>query len=182
MGRLERLAVRVTLSVLDGEPTDELIFCSRWGNVETLSALLRAIAEGQLTSPMAFSGSVHNAAPGLVGQIRKERINHTAIAAGEQTFTAGLIEGFTRLVSKECRDVTVTFADLPLPEVYRDFEDEFQSGIALAMRLTLAPPGDAAGDVPVSLGRKGVLDVLDRLKEGRSDLSLRGVQWAEAAR
>src|ERR1700722_3014232 len=80
MGKLERLAVRCALGVLGTESTDELIFCSRYGNLETLLSLLRGIACDQLVSPMAFSGSVHNATPGYIGQIRGERIRHTALA------------------------------------------------------------------------------------------------------
>src|SRR5438105_5017559 len=70
MGRLERLAARCALGVLksdhrQGEQTGELIFCSRFGNVETLETLLCSLYLREPVSPMAFSGSVHNAAPGL---------------------------------------------------------------------------------------------------------------------
>jgi len=165
MGRLERLAVRCTLGVLDGKgSTDELIYCSRHGNVETLALLLRSIAAREPMSPMAFSGSVHNAAPGLVGQIRNERLSHTALAAGSRTFGAGLVESYARLATDECCDVTLTFADVPLPEPFAQFEVEDVPGVAIALRLTLGSEKTEAA--PVNSGRAGVLDLLDHLRAG----------------
>ena len=175
MGRLERLAVRCTLSVLADASTDELIFCSRYGNVESLSTLLRGIAEGELTSPMGFSGSVHNAAPGLVGQIRQERLSHTAVAAGRQTLAAALVEAYARLQSEECESVTVILADLPLPDHFHEFEDELLPGLALAMRIELGGEGDAA--VELAPGRAGALALLERLKSGINGISVGGASW-----
>ena len=172
MGRLERLAVRCAFGVLDDKPTGELVFCSRYGNVETLALLLRGIADGQLMSPMAFSCSVHNATPGFVGQIRKERIGHTALAAGAGTFSAGLIESYARLVSDDCEDVTLIFADLALPELYDEFEDEDAPGLAMAIRLERAEEDAAATPLTVGPGRRGALDVLDGLRSGTVRLDL----------
>jgi Beta-ketoacyl synthase, N-terminal domain len=171
MGRLERLAVRCTLGVLDKSgTTDELVFCSRHGNVETLASLLRSIAAREPLSPMAFSGSVHNAAPGLVGQICKERLGHTALAAGSETFGAGLIEVYARLATEECRDVTLTFADLRLPEPFLAFEDEDKPGVAIALRLTLG--SDDSEAMLVAPGRTGVLELLDRLNAGDTQIAI----------
>jgi hypothetical protein len=180
MGRLERLAVRCTLGVLDGKGgTDELVFCSRHGNVETLVTLLRSISAGEPMSPMAFSGSVHNAAPGLVGQIYKERLSHTALAAGNTTFAAGLVECYARLATGESRDVTLTFADIRLPDPYLAFEDEDVPGIAIALRLTLAVAGGQAA--PVSPGRTGAFELLDRLKAGAEQIAIDALSRSEAA-
>lgn len=166
MGRLEKLAARCALGVLDETPTGELIFCSRYGNLETLSSLLDGIAEEQLMSPMQFAGSVHNAAPGLVGQIRKERLSHTAIAAGPDTLRAGLLEGAVRLMSGEESDVTLMFADMALPGFYLEFGDEDVPGIAMALRLQLAETdGDAKANL-VGPGRQGALELIDSLRKG----------------
>lgn len=172
MGRLDRLAIRCTMGALAGASADELIFCSRYGNVEVLSGLLRAIAEGQLTSPMAFSGSVHNAVPGLIGQIRRERLSHTAIAAGRDTLAAGLIEAYARLASDGCDCIAVTFADLPLPEHFRPFEDEILPGLALTMLVGLSSGRDGATAVRIEPGRRGALALLESLREGPVDLAM----------
>lgn len=182
MGRLERLAVRCALAVLDDEladgPTGELVFCSRCGNVETLSALHRGIATAQLMSPMAFSGSVHNASPGLVGQVRNERLSHTAISAGAHTFAAGLVEAYTRLLLDECKDVTVIFADVLLPDIYGAFEPEAEDGVAAAMRIGRADDFEGLPVATVKPGRKGVLALLEELREGAVGISLEGLPWA----
>ena len=174
IGRLERLAVRCTMGVLQDETTDELIFCSRYGNVEALSALLRGIAENQLTSPMMFSGSVHNAAPGLVGQIRKERLSHTAIAAGRHTLAAALVESSAHFETNDCASVTVTLADLPLPDHFHAFEDEVLPGLALAMRLEPASESDMRSAIMIEPGRRGALSLLESLKEGPVSLAVGG--------
>lgn len=139
-----------------------------------LSQLLRGIAESQLTSPMVFSGSVHNAAPGLVGQIRKERLSHTAIAAGRHTLAAALIESLAHFETSDCASVTVTLADLPLPEHFHAFEDEILPGLALAMRLERASDSDMRSAVAIEPGRRGALSLLDSLKDGTVSLAVGG--------
>jgi hypothetical protein len=179
MGRLERLAVRCAFGVLDETPTAELIFCSRYGNVESLASLLRGIAEEQLMSPMLFSGSVHNAAPGLIGQIRKERIAHTALAAGPDTFAAGLIESYARLVADDCDDVTMIFADVALPEIYDEFEEECVPGLAMAVRLERSNEQGRDNVLAISPGRRGAIEVLEGLKKGPVCLTLgEGMAWS----
>lgn len=180
MGKLERLAVRCMLSVLTSGTTSELIFCSRYGNLETLSALLRSIGAGEPVSPMAFSGSVHNAAPGMVGQIRKEKIAHTALAAGENTLRAGLVEAYARLAADRCPDVILAYADLPPADVYADFEnDPTSGGIGLAMRLVL---GEAESDaVGVATGRLGALALIERLRGNFGVLAVGGGPWRMSA-
>lgn len=172
MGRLERLAVRCALGVLEDSPSPELILCSRFGNLETLATLLRGLAEEQLMSPLAFAGSVHNASPGLIGQIRHERIPHTAIAAGVHTFAAGLIESYARLICDECRDVTLVFADLALPDPFATFEDEDAPGLAMAVRLERVVERPLHNPTPISAGRRGVVEVVERLKGGPAVLSV----------
>jgi hypothetical protein len=175
MGKLERLSVRCTLGLLAGGTTSAIIFCSRYGNIETLGSMFSSIAAGELISPMAFSGSVHNAAPGLVTQISKERIVHTALAAGPHTFEAGLVEAYAHLTAEDCSDVVVCYADLPLPELYTEFEVEHRPGLALALRVE---PGAAGkGESDVLPGRAGALDVLARLQRGESELVVGGGAW-----
>lgn len=173
MGRLERLAVRCILSILQSGTTAEIIFCSRYGNLETLDSLLRSIGAGEPVSPMAFSGSVHNAAPGIVGQIRKERISHTALAAGEDTLPAGLMEAYARLAADGCADVIVAYADLPLAGAYGDLDREAGPEVGLAMRLVLEEADSEAG-AKVLRGRAGALALIEQLGLGTSKLAVGG--------
>ena len=181
MGRLERLAVRCALGVLATTTTDELIFCSRYGNIETMTALLRGIAEGQMMSPMAFSGSVHNATPGLIGQIRRERMAHTAVAAGPNTLAAGIAEACARLASDEYGSVAVMFADLPLPDHFHEFEDEVLPGLALTMRMEFPSAGADSEIVTIEPGRRGAFAVLERLKQGVTDFTIGEAPWPKRA-
>jgi beta-ketoacyl synthase-like protein len=181
MGRLERLAARCALGVLETAKPDELIFCSRYGNIETMSALLQGMAEGQMMSPMAFSGSVHNATPGLIGQIRHERLAHTAVAAGLNTLIAGVAEACARLAQDECSNVVVIFADLPLPDHFHEFEDEALPGLALAMRMELTSAGADNEIVVIEPGRRGALAVLERLKQGATDFTIGEAPWPKHA-
>lgn len=180
MGSLERLAVRCMLSTLQGGTSSELIFCSRYGNMETLASLLRSLAVNEPVSPLAFSGSVHNAAPGLVGQIRKEKISHTALAAGQNTLRAGLVEAYARLAADDCDDVIVAYADQPLADVFGDFDPESGTRIGLAMRVALegATSGSA---VPVWPGKGGALAVMERLEQGASEVVLGDEPWIASA-
>jgi len=182
MGRLERLAVRCTLGTLqDDTPTDELVFGSRYGNLETLLSLLKSLSLCEPMSPMGFSGSVHNAVPGLVGQIRKERLSHAAIAAGPDTFAAALLECCARLTTGECRSVTLTFADLGLPDAYQGFREPGgeETGVALALRLETAT-ASANDTIAVRPGRQGVLDVIAGLTDGKRQLAFDEISWSGA--
>jgi hypothetical protein len=170
MGKLERIAVRCALGVLDDEPPGELIFCSRYGNLETLESLLTSLAGNELLSPMAFSGSVHNAAPGFVGQIRKERLSHTAISAGASTLSAGLVEALARLTTRESDNVVLIYVETKPPEIYRELDGEIVGDIGIALRLMLSAEcgeGTVVGD-----GWNGALALLDAMQVGERHLTL----------
>ncbi len=132
MGPMERLMARCALGVLRDQPAAEIILCSRHGNVDILVSLLRSISEKEPLSPMAFSLAVHNAAAGLLGQIRGDRTGHTALAAGRETLLAGLIEGYARLATASECPVALVFGDWPLPEIYERFTDLERGGTAMA--------------------------------------------------
>lgn len=179
MGKLERVAVRCMLGILASGTSSELIFCSRYGNVETLAVLLRSIIAEEPVSPMAFSGSVHNAAPGMVGQIRKERLSHTALAAGPDTLRAGLVEAYARLCVDGCNDVIVAYTDLPLADFFGELGQDGTIGVGLSLRLSLdKTDGEAAMVTP---GRGGVLSVIEQLGQGSRILAVGDGPWTASA-
>ncbi len=140
MGPLERLMAQCALGVLRDLPAAEIILCSRYGNVELLVSLLRSISKREPLSPMAFSLAVHNAAAGLLGQMRGDRTAHTALAAGRDTLLAGLIDGYARLATDCERPVALVFGDWPLPEIYRRYMDLECGGTAMAMLICRRMP------------------------------------------
>jgi len=76
-----------------------IVFASRDGE-DTLTR--RTVADFRAdgtVSPIAFSASVYNAAPGLWSVVTGNRAPYTAIAAGRETVRCGLIEALTARVS-----------------------------------------------------------------------------------
>jgi hypothetical protein len=144
-------------------PGCELVFASRYGDVTTALMLSEAIVAAEPLSPSAFSACVHNAAPGLAAQVLGEKSSHTAVAAGEASLAAGLLEAWLRLSSGEASEVLVLFAEQPLHGLYGEFEHEpGVPFVALAVRLGLGEGGGASAGV----GRTGALALLASLEAG----------------
>ncbi|ABS63106.1 hypothetical protein Plav_1486 [Parvibaculum lavamentivorans DS-1] len=141
LGPLARMGVACGLGIAP-EGDADIVFCSRYGDLSLAHQLLAALVATEPMSPAGFSMSVHNAVPGVLDLARKARIGHTAIAAGAQTFSAGLAEAWLRLGERPHLRLVLVFADLPLPDIYRQFADEDAGGAAFALRLS-AEPGEA---------------------------------------
>lgn len=156
LGIYGRMAVSCGLSVTGAESSD-LVFCSRYGDVDLAYGLLKSLATDELMSPAAFSLSVHNAVPGVMDLVRKSRVGHTAIAAGLESLSAGLTEAYAKLAARPERAITFVFSEGEVPDHFKPFADEKGFGLALAMSLSavpseksfcqiaLATPDDAAG-------------------------------------
>src|SRR3546814_15070284 len=77
--------------------------------------------------------------------VRKSRVGHTAIAAGTQSLSAGLVESWGKLAENPDRKIALVYADCALPEIYREFSDMKMGGGALAMTLSAQRPDRLAG-------------------------------------
>lgn len=76
----------------DLEQNFRIIFASRDGEDDLTRKLVEAFnAEGDV-SPMRFSTSVYNAAPGLYSILTKNVASYSAIAAGNETLDCSLLE------------------------------------------------------------------------------------------
>jgi hypothetical protein len=116
------------------------VYTSSYGEIETMVLLLDVIfrGDGQL-SPMRFKNSVHNAASGL-GSIGQGNTSFsTALAAGDRSFEAGVIEAIA-LVNERGGDVVISCADdvIPPPLACMDSREALAVGIVLS-----AEPGPA---------------------------------------
>lgn len=129
-----RDALRCGLRLLQGAPLSDLVFCSWNGDLAATVQLLEDIQQRTLLSPAQFSLSVHNASAGLLGQALGRTSNHTAIAAGELSLQAGLIDTYTRLINNEAPSVVLVFADVSIPPPYTRF-DPTGPNVHLAMLL-----------------------------------------------
>lgn len=176
MPRFALAAVRCAAGV--AVPGCELVFASRYGDVATALTLSEAIVAADLLSPSAFSACVHNAAPGLAAQILGEKSSHTAVAAGAESLSAGLLEAWLRLSSGEAAQVVVLFAEQAMPALYGAFDHEPGApSVALAVRLGLGEAGAAA---VVGPGRQGALGLIAALEAGAAQLTVEAGHQAAA--
>ena len=137
---LDRIALHVAHAcVKDGEAV-RVVFASRHGELARSAELLAQLAAAEMPSPMAFSLSVLNAAPGLYGIARKDRSASTAVSAGADTFPMALIEGAAQAWAEPDVPVVVAFADEPPPAVYRSLVDTPRRAYAVGIRLEARSP------------------------------------------
>lgn len=152
-----KMAVACGLSV-SGADCSDLVFCSRFGDINLAYRLLLDLVDGALLSPAAFSLSVHNSVPGVMDLVRKSRVGHTAVAGGVETLSAGLIESWGKLNAAPTNKVTLVYAEGRTPEGFDTTSELEQVGVAFAMTLSAQKSatcegiirlGPVAGDVPV---------------------------------
>ena len=110
---LERAALAVAVRVCPESCEVPVVFASRWGEIGTTFSLFRQFADEGEMSPAAFSVSVHNAAPGAFSILTGNHAPYTAIAAGERSFEAGLMEACAMR-----RRVLFVYAEESTPDLY----------------------------------------------------------------
>jgi hypothetical protein len=167
--RFELYALSCSVPIMTD--TSEIVFCSRYGNQATAAEMLQALACSDLLSPTSFSHSVHNAVPGLTAQACGARASHTAVAAGEASLMAGVVEAYTRLAAGETPSVVLSYADVPLPDFYHGLDHEHSAGLFLALRLAPAVRA-AAPPLEILPGRAGALRLLDGLRAAAEFLAV----------
>ncbi len=138
------------------------MFSSCNGDISSAATLLADLAKRELLSPALFSMSVHNAPPGILSLCFGACGDHTAIAAGEASLHAGLLEAF--LCLREAQSVVLVHADQRLPEFYAELGGNAPA-IVLAMRLKLAPAGAPPG-LAVSRSSAAAPEIIDALLGG----------------
>jgi hypothetical protein len=91
------------------------IYASGYGEIETMVTLLETIfaGDGKL-SPMRFKNSVHNAAAGLGSIGTSNQHFSTALAAGDRSFEAALIETLA-LLAESGGEAVISVADDRVP-------------------------------------------------------------------
>ncbi|MCW5730363.1 MAG: beta-ketoacyl synthase chain length factor [Alphaproteobacteria bacterium] len=129
------------LAPLTGQP--RLVFCSRHGEFQRNLNLLRQLVAEEPLSPTDFSLSVHNAIAGLISIASGNRAGHTAIAAGRESFQAGLLEAAVLVKAAPEQPVVLVHYDEPLPTPFEPFRDPAETPIGLALVLKAAGSGPA---------------------------------------
>ena len=125
------------------------VFGSAHGEMSIALRQLDMMAQGDGTvSPMQFKNSVHNTGAGVFSIAAGNRGFSTAIAAGEETFSACLIEAFGLLSSGHSR-VVVVVADESLPPPISTLVSFDSCAVAFALSATAMPTGLGDIDLPL---------------------------------
>ncbi len=85
-----------------------LVFASQYGEFERLLKLIEQYKTENEVSPIAFSGSVHNASIALFSLLNKITTPYNAISASEKTLSAGLLDA---IFSMDENNVLYCYAD-----------------------------------------------------------------------
>lgn len=134
MSPASRLAVEISLDIMDRHCVDMAIFTSRHGELERTYKILQNLAEESDISPTDFSTSVHNTAAGWVTIAGKKIIPVTSLAAGEDSFQQGLLEAIATLNTGAQRVLFVDF-DGAIPSVYAKDRQALLAPYAVALLL-----------------------------------------------
>ena len=114
-----RLALRVATGALTAEQVGEIqpaaIFCSAYGDPVITHKLCDLLSgTPPMASPTLFHNSVHNAPAGYWSIATSNRATTSSIAAGEWSFSHGLIAAMAQCHSEQ-RPVLLVCYDLPYP-------------------------------------------------------------------
>lgn len=85
---------KCVLTILKNAYDDDIqniVFSSQYGEVERLMKLISQYSEEKEVSPNVFSGSVHNYPVGFFLLNKKKSIPYSAIAAGNNSISSGLL-------------------------------------------------------------------------------------------
>ena len=190
LDRLGRAALQVAYWVAPKTTGAPLVFASRYGDIARSVALLGDLARGEPLSPSSFSTSVHNAIAAMFSIARQDRTAYTAVAAGEETVEAAIVEALGYLTEGATEVVVVSY-DESLPSPFDAFSSEGEftrawacrlvaapdDGLSLTPMLTAAPAGNA--DLPADLAALRFLTT--DAAEYRNTVGARTWQWQRHA-
>lgn len=144
--------VKVIAACADGLPPTRYVLSTRHGELSRALTILSAIESEALPSPTDFSMSIHHALVGLLSIHAGNRLGHTALSAGHDSFANGLLEAAACVAERPEEPVIVAHADAPLPESYQAFRGSHDATLPLIVALALGrPTGTPMQDVSVEI-------------------------------
>ena len=94
-----KIAISTMCDCYNKEDGDiKLVYASQYGELERLVKLINQKNEENEVSPTGFSFSVHNSTVGLFSLLKNIHSSYNSIAAGENTFSFGLLDA---VINKE---------------------------------------------------------------------------------
>lgn len=167
LGRGDRQGVEAAWS-LAGDAKLPVAWASRHGQIVRSAGLLEALARGEAPAPMDFSLSVHNAPLGLLAIAREDPSPASAVAAGDESLAAGILEA-AGWVLEGAPAALVVHADEAPPAPYAgrwsgdcaDFGLALRlgrGGVSMELALEAAAEPDSPGSLPEAFVRALALD------------------------
>src|SRR5262249_5530183 len=136
-----------------GLPPARYVLSTRHGELARALAALDAIEIGGLPSPTDFSMSIHHALLGILSIHADNRLGHTALSSGWDSFANGLLEAATCIAERPNEPVILVHGDDKLPPEYKEFRESDDGALPLIVAIALGAPGSTLdGDVTIELG------------------------------
>ena len=131
------------------------VFTSSSGEGETLHQMCETLASAEReVSPTRFHNSVHNAAAGYWGIATRSREPSTSLCAYDSSFTAGLVEAVTQVVSWG-KPVALIAYDQPYPEPLHSARPMLASfGVAVVLAPEATRRASAALELEILPGEE----------------------------
>lgn len=104
-----KIVFHLANALAGGKSLCKYVFASRYGCLNGCIKLFDSLNSGTGVSPNGFSSSVHNFPMGMFSIAEKNKSPYTAIAAGENSLEAGLVETFS-----ESGEALFVYAQEPL--------------------------------------------------------------------
>jgi hypothetical protein len=135
-----------------GLPPARCILSTRHGEITRALTVLDAIEADGMPSPTSFSMAIHHALLGLLSIHTGNRLGHTALSAGQDSFANGLLEAASCIAERPDEPVILVHGDDKLPSGYEAFREADDAALPLVVAIALGGPGAASGrDVALEL-------------------------------
>ena len=112
-----------------------VVYCSQHGDIERTFKSLEGAAKGELTSPMNFSLSVHNAILGVISIHLGLTSSISSISSGQQGLVPVLLEAMGIIISGADK-VLCVLCDVVLPAIYFDEQSLPRNSYAISFVVT----------------------------------------------
>jgi hypothetical protein len=126
-----------------GLPPARYVLSTRHGELARALKALDAIEADELPSPTDFSMSIHHALLGILSIHAGNRLGHTALSAGWDSFANGLLEAAACIAERPEEPVILVHADDKLPQDYDAFREADDAALPLVVAIALGRPGGA---------------------------------------
>lgn len=144
--KLSRFIMEPFFEIIDSHQLDaasiDVVFASRFGEIQVLESLFECIAEKQSLSPLDFCNSVHHTATSYLNIATKNQQISRTVSANEHSFVAALTEVFCLLNTGSCKSVMLLLGDQTVPHIFgRHKMPPFAFGAALLFDKEMARDG-----------------------------------------